>query len=84
MKLTKRQLTALNLLRKDELVYERGECYIGHERFGARTFFSLLRMMAISHVPSSAKPGSGGLEIYRLNETGRQLLASPCESKVTA
>jgi hypothetical protein len=76
MFLTKRQLEALRRMRIDdeELVYERGRCYVGSEKFSARTFFALLRACAIRHDPYSAKQGSGGMERYTINETGRNLL----------
>ena len=74
MTLTKRQLEALRLMRDEgeELVYERGECFVGNERFGRRTFFALLRHMAIRHVEGEP----GGFERYDLNETGQALLAT--------
>jgi len=74
--LTKRQLEALRLMRDtdQEMVYEHGECMVGYERFGRRTFFALLRACAIRHDSTSASPGSGGMEIYSINETGRGLL----------
>jgi len=79
MNLTKRQREALDRMERceEELVYERGECYVGEEKFSARTFFALLRLMAISHDSMSAEAGSGGMEIYTINETGRNLLAAP-------
>lgn len=81
MTLTKRQLYALQLLRdeEDELIYERGQCWIGYEKFSARTFFALLRAMAIRHDPYSAKMGEAGTEVYYINETGKGILeaASP-------
>lgn len=76
MKLTKRQRDALRRMHdcEEELVYERGECYVGDEKYSARTFFALLRLCAISHDSTSASSGSGGLEVYTVNETGRNLL----------
>jgi hypothetical protein len=75
--LTKRQIEALRIMyiSEKELVYERGECYVGLEKFGSRTFFALLRACAVSHDSMSAEQGSGGMEIYTINETGRELLA---------
>jgi hypothetical protein len=62
------------MARGEELVYERGECYVDIERFGHATFFHLLRLCAISHDPFSATQGSGGMERYTINDTGRELL----------
>lgn len=74
--LTKRQIEALRIMRdaEEELAYERGECWIGSHKFGHRTFFALLRACAISHDPTSGDPGCGDLEIYTINETGRNLI----------
>ena len=76
MDLTKRQLEALRLMRDsdEEMAYERGECCVGLERFGKRTFFALLRSCAISHDTTSGDPGGGDTEIYTINSTGRELL----------
>lgn len=70
--LTKRQLEALRKMRDDdeEIAYERGRCYIGDERFGARTFWALLRHCAISQTDCSG----GAVEYYRINETGNGYL----------
>ena len=55
-----------------ELVYERGQAWIGDEKTSARIVFSLLRHCAISLEDGFQV---GGVERYRINETGRDLLA---------
>ena len=69
MILTKRQLEVLRIMRDEDedLVYERGEGYVGDERISGRTLFALLRCCAIR-----AEDGSepGGFERYTINETG--------------
>lgn len=56
-----------------ELVYERGVAYLGDDRIAPRTVFALLRLCAIS--PDSTSAIGTGVERYRINETGRQLLS---------
>lgn len=74
--LTKRQREILAIMAahphddEGELVYERGVAYLGEEPVAARTVFALLRACAISLEDTSQV---GGLERYRLNETGRAL-----------
>lgn len=75
--LTKRQVQALRLLRDNyntedgEMVYERGECWIGLEKFSGRTLFALLKVMAL-HMESTSTVG--GFEVYTINETGLKIL----------
>lgn len=75
--LTNRQSKALQMLRDNidtedgEMVYEKGLCYIGLEKFSTRTLFSLLRLMALRMEPVSTV---GGFEIYTINSTGLELL----------
>lgn len=75
-KMTKRQAYALKLLRDNankedgEMVYEKGECWIGLEKFGRKTLFALLRLMALRIDSHST---IGGFEIYTINETGLNL-----------
>lgn len=67
--LTPRQRLALeDMSAGEELVYDRGECFVGEEKYAPRTFFALLRMCAISQ-------DSVGEIYYHINETGKQLLA---------
>ena len=78
--LTRRQLGVLALMARAEaldpgsddaeLVYERGRGYVGLEPVGGRTLFALLRACAVSLSDGQV----GGLERYRLNETGRALV----------
>jgi hypothetical protein len=65
-------LEALRMMRDDdeELVYERGRCYVGDQRFAARTAFKLWRLMAVRTVSEHGH----GLERYAINETGLALL----------
>lgn len=53
-----------------ELVYERGKAWLGDDRIAACTVFALLRACAISLESGKV----GGVERYRINETGRELL----------
>ena len=55
-----------------ELVYERGAGYLDDEPVAPRTVFALLRACAISLDSTSEV---GGIERYRINETGRGILA---------
>lgn len=84
MTLSARQLAVLRWMRDHddadpseledgELVYERGVAYIGYTRVSARTFLALLRAMAISAAQDSQV---GRFERYRINETGRRILAA--------
>ena len=57
-----------------ELVYECGEGWLGLDRVAPRTVFALLRACAIS-LDIGGVGGDGCLERYRINETGRALLA---------
>lgn len=52
-----------------ELVRECCDAYLGDERVASRTVDALLRACAISDT------STGGIERYRVNETGRQILA---------
>ncbi len=77
--LTKRQREVLQVMAADadgddgELVYERGEGgWLGLDRVAPRTVFALLRACAIS---LDGSYGQAGVERYRINETGRQLIA---------
>ena len=54
-----------------ELVYERGVAFLGDQPVAARTVFALLRWCAITL--ESGAVGEG-LERYRINETGQELL----------
>ena len=67
--LTPRQRQALeDMAAGEELVYDRGECYVGEEKYAPRTFLALLMLCAISQ-------DSIGSIYYSINETGKQLLA---------
>ncbi len=79
--LTRRQRDLLEVMAADpdgddgELVYERGAGgWLGLERVAPRTVFALLRACAIS-LGGGGMGGDGRLERYRINETGRQLIA---------
>lgn len=74
--LTKRQREVLTKMRDEdeELVYERGEAWVGDERTSAAVVFALLRLMAIRMDQQSTV---GGVERYTINETGRKLLDPP-------
>ena len=52
-----------------ELVRECCDAWLGDERVASRTVDALLRACAISDT------GTGGIERYRINETGREILA---------
>ena len=75
--MTKRQREILSIMAahrhddKGELVYERGLAYLGNDRVASRTVFAFLRMMAISLEDGEV---GVGLERYRINDTGLQLL----------
>jgi len=75
--LTPRQLEVLAIMAahpdddEGELVYERGAAYLGDTRIAARTVFALLRACVIREDGPNA-----GIERYRINETGRALLAA--------
>ena len=56
-----------------ELVREGRECWLGLRRFPATVVDQLNLRMAISH---QGQFGQEKLERYRINETGRKLLAS--------
>ena len=79
-RLTPRQRKVLQIMAADpdgddgELVYEQGECWLGLERVASRTLFALLRACAISQ-DGEGLSGDGKLERYRINETGRRLIA---------
>lgn len=78
--LTRRQREVLQVMAADpdgddgELVYERGEAWLGLDRVAPRTVFALLRACAIS-LEGDSMGGDGRLERYRINETGRRLIA---------
>ena len=57
-----------------ELVMEGREAWLDLERTSPALVFSLLRLMVISAVHADGKVG--GVERYRINETGRNLLAA--------
>lgn len=80
-RLTRRQLDVLRCMRDGaetcdeesdygELVYERGRGFVGLDAVSGRTVFALLRACAIS-----PEDFGGSVERYRINETGRALLA---------
>ena len=77
--LTPRQVEILTIMAahphddEGELVYERGVAFLDLDRVAARTVFALLRLCAISNEDGDGKVG--GFERYRINETGRALLA---------
>jgi hypothetical protein len=54
----------------EELVYERGEAWVGYDKTSARTVFALLRLCAISKDDTCSEK----MEVYTINETGRELL----------
>ena len=70
--MTKRQLEVLRIMRDtgEELVYERGEGYMGYSRVAPRTVFALLRVMALRKTDGSP----GELERYIIGETGLAIL----------
>lgn len=70
--LTKRQREILTVMRdtEEELVYERGQGYVGDSPVAARTVFALFRLCAVRNVSDT----KGGLERYVINETGTRLL----------
>ncbi len=82
--LTRRQAEVLRIMAADpdgddgELVYERGEGWIGLDRVAPRTVFALLRACAIS-LDGGGTGGDGCLERYRINETGRPLIGAELE-----
>lgn len=71
--LTDRQVVALRKMRdeEEEIVYERGQCWVGNEQFGPRTFFGLIRCMVISQESGFDK---SGYQMYTINATGRRAL----------
>lgn len=77
MKLTTRQIDVLETMLANEntddgeLVYERGQCWLGYEQIDSRILFSLVRLMAISLDQYSQV---GGFERYHINDTGKDLL----------
>jgi hypothetical protein len=79
--LTRRQCEVLEIMAADpdgddgELVYESGAGgWIGLDRVAPRTVFALIRACAIS-LEGGGLGGDGSVERYRINETGRQLIA---------
>ena len=80
--LTKRQREVLRLMRDREcacpgcdgaeLVYDRGRGFLDDAPVSGRTVFALLRACAISR---DDVVGVGDVERYRINETGRNLVA---------
>jgi hypothetical protein len=76
MKLTARQAHILGIMRdqEEELVYERGEAWIGLERTSRRLAFNLLGLCAVS-LDSFDEAGSGKMEHYSISESGLKLLA---------
>lgn len=84
--LTRRQREILRIMAADsdgddgELVYERGEGWLGLERVAPRTVFALLRACAIT-LDGEGIGGDGRLERYRINETGRQLIQREVEKR---
>lgn len=74
--LTRRQREILGLMAahpdddEGELVYEKGDCWLSLERVAPRTLFALLRACAISLNGGDV----GGVERYRINETGHALI----------
>ncbi len=71
--LTRRQIQILRMMRDEdeELVYSKGEAYVGYEHIAPRTVFALIRAMAISMDQFSEL---GKCERYTINETGLELL----------
>lgn len=61
--ITRRQREVLEKMRdgEEELVYERGEGWVGLEKVAPRTVFALLRLAAISLDPWSLCWGTGAL-----------------------
>jgi hypothetical protein len=57
---------------EEELVYERGQGFVGDSSVAPRTVFALLRLCAL-HAEHGSEPG--GFERYSINETGTDLLA---------
>ena len=78
--LTRRQLEVLRLMRDREiadpgcddaeLVYERGQGFLDLDRVSGRTVFALIRACAIRR-----EDMNGSFERYRINETGRGIVA---------
>lgn len=72
--MTPRQREVLVRMRDSEdgeLVYSKGQCWIGYERVAPRTLFALLRMIAVS-MDKCSKVGE--CERYHINEIGRELI----------
>jgi hypothetical protein len=80
-KLTKRQLVALTMMRDNsdkmfsdedgEMVKEGRVVMVDQETFSPRTFFALVRHMAISESDGSE---TGRFERWHINETGKRIL----------
>ena len=74
--LTKRQREVLTIMRDKagseagEIVYEKGEGYLGNRRISSKTIFSLIRLTALR----ACGDQNGGLERYRIGQTGIELL----------
>lgn len=77
--LTRRQIQILRTMRDtdEELVYSKGEAYVGNEHVAPRTVFALVRAMAVSMDQFSEV---GKVERYTINETGRTILTAPPSS----
>jgi hypothetical protein len=71
--MTTRQYTILRKMREEgeELVYERGQGYVGLTKVSSQFVFRLLRLCAIRLDQSSSV---GKFERYTISETGLELL----------
>lgn len=76
--LTRRQRQVLQFLADNEreedgeIVYDSGEVWLGDDRLAHRTLTALIRMMALRN----PWPGPNCLERWRINGTGRKILAA--------
>lgn len=75
MKLTAKQARILRKMRDEdeELVFEKRNGWCGDVRVGSRLVTGLLLLMALRMDPLSVV---GGVERYRINDTGKRLLAA--------
>lgn len=77
MTLSKKQREVLKIMLDNqdtddgELVYEKGQCYLGCDRVDSRVLFGLIRLCAVSLGQYSTV---GEFERYTINETGKELL----------
>lgn len=76
--ITRRQRQVLQYLADNEreedgeIVYDSGQVWLGDDRLAHRTLTTLLQMMALRN----PWPGANSLERWRINGTGKKILAA--------